>query len=398
MAGVMTTVILSLSLSFASANSGSTSAAAPPYAPIQALGLADNDVAWAADGVNLYVSSDQGRDWRTVTPPIFTGQSVSTRLDAMVAVGPNDLWLPVTDVIGLVPFGQSQDGSDRGVGIERSTDGGQSWTFSALPGCLQGCGGNLSLSFVDAEHGFAALGPAQVSPSLLFATDDGGVTWTKVGRIPDLEGVEIGGTQMEFTDPLDGWVVTGPTFSANGQPSSPGGALYRTTDGGVSWSAPPGLPVAGQYGLPTFFGTRTGVALSNPGAAKGLSTSVLVTHDGGSTWARHPIPRIPGVGTYQPPGLGGRFVALGPSNWVIDVGSALYRTTDAGHRWVRSVPAPKSGPGTVVAAYFSSAQNGLALALPPGCGNPVNARFADCGTTVATATTDGGRSWRALNP
>ena len=82
---------------------------------------------------------------------------------------------------GSFPWRESQDGSDRGEGIDRSTDGGRTWTFSTLPGCLQLCG-SIALSFVDADHGFAAVSSDQGNtgrtPGACSSTrPDGGATW-----------------------------------------------------------------------------------------------------------------------------------------------------------------------------------------------------------------------------
>jgi hypothetical protein len=235
------------------------------YTPVQEMGLADDAVGWAADGLGIYLTTDQGRTWRTITPPNLANEDVSERIGALDAIGQNDLWLALEDVPGLVPYAQSTDGSDRGGGIDRSSDGGLTWTFTTLPGCLQSCGPNLSLSFGDPRHGFAAIGPGEAGSVMLFSTDNGDETWTGLGAQPDLGG----SAQVVFSSPLDGWAVTGPVFFGNsGEANERGGMFYRTTDGGVSWSpapAPaPGLPAEDQFAVPTFFGTRTGVMLSNP--------------------------------------------------------------------------------------------------------------------------------------
>ena len=371
------------------------------YTPVQVIGLADGGVGWAADESDIYLTTDQGRTWRTVTPPNLANQFVPERIGAMDAIGDSDLWLVLVDVPGLPP--PSTAASDRGSGIDRSTDGGQTWTFSALPGCLQTCGANLSLSFVDPEHGFATIGPLRSGPTLLFSTDDGGATWTEVGGLPDLGGIPVGGPEPEpqiaFTSLLDGWAVTSPTFGGTGQQTSPGGTLYRTTDGGVSWSPAPGLPANEQYSLPTFFGTQVGVMLSNPEDVPPESSSVYVTDDGGNTWTTHPVPAIAGLARFKPGGIGFRFVAIDPVDWKIDTGSTLYSTNNAGDTWTSSVPVPKSGAGSVTSVVFSSPQDAMAMALPPACSEPVSTAqtFTQCLPSL-TASTDGGSTWAPVTP
>ena len=363
------------------------------YVPVQEMGLADSSVAWAANGVGLYLSTDAGRTWRNATPPLLVGQDVFTRLgDDMSAVGQSDLWLPVSDVIGLVPFGQSTNGSSRGEGIERSTNGGATWTFAPLPGCLQNCGGNLSLSFVSPGMGFAVTGPTNTGTSLLFGTDDGGATWLQVSSSLILGSGTAGSPQILFTGSLDGWALTGPSMGQGGHITSPGGVLYRTTDGGVSWELSPGLP-SGSYELPTFFGSQEGVVLGNFEDKAGPYIAVFVTHDGGATWDAYRLPKMTGTRTNQL-GLGSAFAAISPSSWKMDVGSSIYVTTNTGRTWARTRPTPNSATGTVTSVVFSSPLDGMALLeVPPGCpGSTVTAPSPGCYPTM-TATFDGGRLW-----
>lgn len=364
------------------------------YTPVNDMGLADDTVGWAADGTGIYLTTDQGRKWRTITPPNLANEDVSDRIGALDAVGTNDLWLALEDVPGLVPYSASIDGSDRGAGIDRSTDGGETWTFSALPGCLQACGANLSMSFVDSEHGFAAIGPGQAGSTMLFSTNNGGATWARLGAKRNLGG----SAQIVFSSALAGWAVTGPTFGDRGQQTSPGGILYRTTDGGISWSPGSGLPSKDQLALPTFFGTKSGVVLSNPYGEPEQLTSIFVTDDGGVSWTAHPLPAIGGLANLKPRGLGSRFVAIGPMSWKIDVGSALYSTSNGGRIWTWFVPTPTSEVGSVSSVVFSSSADGTAISLPPDCSGP---NFAPQGPQCfpsLTVSTDGGSQWVPVKP
>jgi photosystem II stability/assembly factor-like uncharacterized protein len=77
----------------------------------------------------------------------------------------------------------------------------------------------VSLSFVDALHGFALAGSA------LFSTSDGGATWSPVSTLS----FASDGASIVFSDLLDGWATAGS-------------ALDQTTDGGLSWNPVSGLP------------------------------------------------------------------------------------------------------------------------------------------------------------
>jgi xyloglucan-specific exo-beta-1,4-glucanase len=295
-----------------------------------------------------------------------------------------------------VPFGQSTNGSVRGQGIDRSTDGGQTWTFTALPGCLQNCG-PLSVSFVDATHGFAATSPL-TGDSTLFATQDGGGTWTAVASLPNLGSVSVGGPiaqlQLLFMSSLDGWGVTGPSgYGSQGQPTDAGGVLYRTTDGGATWEIAPGLPSGLQYSLPTFFGGQQAVVLATRGANDPRGAMVFATDDGGSTWTRHPLPVIRGD-TFTPGSLLSRFAAVGPFAWRIDVGSLIYETSDAGRTWATVKPIPKTSLGDATSVVFSSPDVGMAIAQLPSCfASSSSDPAADVCYPVLIVTSDGGRSW-----
>jgi len=362
-------------------------------ATVDAMGLADDAVGWAADGDGLYLTTDRGAVWRTITPPNLADQDVSDRIGALDAVGRDDLWLPLEDVPGLVPYSQSTDGSVRGEGIDRSTDGGQTWTFTALPGCLQGCGADLGVDFVDPEHGFATTGPSPSSSTLVYSTDDGGTTWVRLaGSLPGWS------AQVTFTSVLDGWAVSGPAFGRDGRSTSPGGVLFRTTDGGMSWSPARGLPSGDRFGLPTFFGHDVGVVVSNPEGAPGRATSVFVTEDGGVAWRPRRLPDIPGLRDFEPRGLGSRFAAPGPEDWKIDTGSSVFTTTDAGRTWTQATPRPRSAPGSVSSVVFSTPRDGLAVTLPPGCtGLTTVPDGRQCFPTLVVST-DGGRHWSPVRP
>ena len=109
----------------------------------------------------------------------------------------------------------------------KTTDGAQTWTLissttlgSPTPeagvGQLPNGNGVTQLLFVDATHGWMGLNSPGVN---LFRSQDGGVTWTAVTVIPPAVPV----TSIAFTDAMNGTVVT------------PQGT-WTTTDGGATWS------------------------------------------------------------------------------------------------------------------------------------------------------------------
>jgi photosystem II stability/assembly factor-like uncharacterized protein len=371
-----------------------------PYSPVQAIGRADGAVGWAAAGFSVYLTTDQGRTWRTVTPPGIRGQTITGVIGPMVGIGTRDLWLPVGNLVApeLIPPSQLPDASVRVTGVERSTDGGATWAFTALPGCLQTCGDIPSLSFVDAEHGYAAVGADASGTTGIFSTSDGGATWALVSTWP----AAGDGPSIVFPTVRDGWAVTGPTYGSyqqnGGQRTSSGGSIARTTDGGVTWSTVPGLPAHEIYAVPTFFNTQYGVVLGRAAShstATALAPAVYATEDGGKTWTAHPVlmDRTGDALTdHVTVAASVPFAAISPTDWKLYLGPALYRTTNAGRSWERSVPTPVAAAGTIEAVAFASARQGMAMGLKPDC----SAGAPGTCYPVLSGTSDGGRHWAPL--
>jgi photosystem II stability/assembly factor-like uncharacterized protein len=368
------------------------SASAPAGVPgkmVLYIGTAGPRIAWALNGEDFYVSTDRGRSWRNATPQSLARQEAGDRFAGVTGFGTDDLWMTAEDVIGLVPFSQSVDGSDRGEEILRSTDGGRTWRSSILPGCLQACGGNMSVSFVDALHGFVSVGPGPSNSSYVFGTSDGGATWSALSTLS----FAPGGASLVFSDPEHGWAVTGPTFDAIGNLSSPGSALYRTTDGGHSWTPAPGLPTNGEFQVPTFFNAEDGVVFDlDP------SPVVFVTSDGGSRWTKSSIPVSGSAASLRPPP---QFSSPTPQAWFLSWGRSLLETTDAGTRWTTidtkapwpSDPGPGPSKGGAWGLTFFTANEGWAVVGLPPCKAPTG-----CTGEGAIATSDGGLTWHYLNP
>lgn len=79
--------------------------------------------------------------------------------------------------------------------------------------------GSADASFLDADHGWVAVGGA--SSTTVYRTTDGGETWLALTPNTDLSGV----THLDFVSPQVGWAVGS-------------GRLLKTTDGGQKWAAP----------------------------------------------------------------------------------------------------------------------------------------------------------------
>lgn len=287
----------------------------------------------------FYFGAVNGGIWKTtdagvVWKPIFDGQQVASI--GALAVAPSD---PNVIYAGT---GESDIRSDlaSGDGVYKSTDGGQTWANVGLRDSRQ-----ISRIVIDSRHAEIAyvgvLGHAY-SPNSergLYKTVDGGASWTKVLDAGPKIGVSDLAIAMDKPDILFAgmWEAQRPPWSTYGPVEGPGGALYRSTDGGKSWTHLTG------NGLPEGDWGRVGVAVSPdgkrvyaliPGAKPGLYRS----DDGGNAWMlENTDPRLVSRSWYFDN------ITIDPQNpdvlYVPNV--ALYRSEDGG----KTISVLRGAPG-----------------------------------------------------
>lgn len=174
-----------------------------------------------------------------------------------------------------------------------TSDGGNAWA-KQLSGVADGR--TAYLHFFDAKNGVFALVGVQ---SVMYRTSDGGRTWSLPGpfRLPPNV------MSLSFVDPRHGWMLVGS--GADGA----GPELMRTDDGAASW-APLGLAVA--TGDQAF---RVQFASPQTGWLDSLNAGPYAyrTDNGGQTWEQVPLPAPAGgwpeagqflVATHPTKGLG----------------------------------------------------------------------------------------------
>ena len=246
--------------------------------------------------------------------------------------------------------------------VEQTVNGGRSWRISRLPGC--GCDPGM-LSFYDARHGYvlAADRFGRGNPRL-FWTDNGGASWQLVARPPHFGPITFVDHRNGFLGTYVSATIGGPGTGGRGWPA----VLYRTTDGGKTWSKDRVPPPSYGLVLPIrSFGRRLVVA----DWKKGNHPRIYASGDAGTHWTAF-IPPNPA----KTPGI--QFAAGSPTMWAFPTRNSLYVTRDGGQSWDRIIPRGLPRPFEIRQLVFSS----------PLVGWMVVGR-----DEALYRTTDGGRHW-----
>jgi photosystem II stability/assembly factor-like uncharacterized protein len=232
-------------------------------------------------GGGVWESADYGHSWKNISDKDFKSNNIGA-----MAIAPSN---PKIIYVG------TGDSAPRntvltGEGMYKSTDGGKSWKFIGL-----GATHIISWIVVDPNNPevvyVAALGHLFASnPERgVFKSTDGGKSWKKILYVNAGTGAIC--LAMDPSDPqvlyAAMWQMSRRhwTFSSGG----PGSGIYKTTDGGASWSNishRPGLPggMFGKVGL--------AVAPSKPNVVyaliqadyKGQAGGLFRSDDAGASW------------------------------------------------------------------------------------------------------------------
>ncbi len=224
--------------------------------------------------------------------------------------------------------------------VLRTTDGGSTW-YNITPSGVTDLGPGTTAFYLDMNHAWMVIAGSDFTSGTLFRTSDGGLTWSSTP-------VPFSGGSLKFLDPSSGWVLAGMGAGAG----SEGVAVFNTIDGGNAW---------------------TRVFVDDPTVPGYTNDIPLVGDKSGLTFldARH-----------------GWVAGEEPVNDLI----YLYATTDGGRAWAPvslSVPSGYTGgqENTDPPVFFDGKEG----VLPVGI-------FAATNATVLYLSHDGGVSWSASTP
>ncbi|MCB5163998.1 oxidoreductase [Streptomyces bambusae] len=261
--------------------------------------------------------------------------------------------------------------------VLRTTDGGRSWRNVSPPAAA-----GLELRDIEAfdARRAVALSIGEGEDSRVFRTEDGGATWTETFRNPDPRAFY---DCLTFFDRRHGLAMSDPVDGRF--------RILSTADGGRSWRVLPdaGMPAAlpGEAGF-----AASGQCLVSAGprdvwmaTGGGATARVLHSGDRGLNWTVTDTTVPAGEGAKGVFGLAFRDrrhgIAVG-GDYRADQASprAAAVTGDGGRAWAAAQTPP--------AAYRSGVawlphRHGAALAVGP---------------TGTDLSTDGGRSWRPVDP
>jgi photosystem II stability/assembly factor-like uncharacterized protein len=186
-------------------------------------------------------------------------------------------------------------------------------------------------------------------------TTNGGESWT-VSAVQGASG--LAGSCITALDANTAWAAM---YSISGSTSS---GIFKTTDGGSTWARQTGVfPGLGGYpDVIQFFDSNNGVCVGNP---RNGYFEIYTTANGGTNWTRVPSVNIPPpLQSEQGIAGGGHPRSVGNNLWFSTYSASLFRTTDRGITW--TVARNIIGDGHAFDFAFKDSSNGLACTFDGG--------------------------------
>jgi photosystem II stability/assembly factor-like uncharacterized protein len=233
-----------------------------------------------ADGV-LFATTDGGLHWRLVSTRFDGADPHACAASAMAFASPAFGWLSV----------ECPEGASLVARLLVTHDGGSTWSIESLPLAANETVSAPPVVF-DEQNALLLVDDGRGGGRVLM-TSDSGVSW-RARALPGEAQLSV-----NFVDPKHGWAVAGPSSwflkTAAGLPSEPDVPLplYRTDDGGLSWSAVrTSATIDSSQGRVSnlYFVDQKHGFMERVSATTGR-TLLFKTTDGGHTWASiGPVP------------------------------------------------------------------------------------------------------------
>ena len=305
---------------------------------------------WVRTAGMMLWTDDGGSSWRDISPP-----------------APEDayLWWPrffdpqhgIGLLVGIPP--NSRYVKEIGIRVLRTEDGGRSWEGQHEWSTLEfvHAGYPRFAWALDSDRIWVSVDTTEMANSSqgeLFRTLDGGRTWSR-SRLPLSASVTFVSSDIGFAV------------------GSPGGAplqLYRTGDGGNTWLPQSLAPEPDDLGFghheyrpPVFISPIEGlavVALRDP-AMQQVGVALYHTRDAGETWKQ--IVVFEGVSEVVMGDLDDLtpLEVVSPTTWGVVLGNVAAFTHDAGHSW-KELPL---SPASMVTSHLFFTETGFAWELTP---------------------------------
>ena len=247
-------------------------------------------------GTSIFTTADGGRTWTTSPLAVPPSQGFAT--------SPFSCWNQSSCV--ELEEGPGPGGLGIGYVSYSTTNGGQSWSKSNVPGtfrpsaldCLSN-GSCLAVGYAPSAYQVTDPATQMINDSAVIYSGDGGATWS-AGVVPAGGDGIIGEGIIELScsDSLHCDAIENTTNTPDTGPPVGGTRVLITADGGRTWSAAPSI--SSSPGDHLVCATTEdcwlwALTIRDTGAAPSSPEVVYATSDGGQTWSAEQLPLVDGT-------------------------------------------------------------------------------------------------------
>lgn len=303
-----------------------------PIGPATPSGRVDDLAVLEGDPTTFYVAMATAGVYKTTNAgttftSVFDNEgSGSVGAIAIAATDANLVWVGTGE-------GNNRQSSSWGDGIYKSADGGRSWKNMGLKNSRQIA--KIVVDPVDFNTVYvASLGDLWSAGGErgVYKTTDGGLTWNRVLHVDD----DTGATELVM-DPTNNKTIYTATYQRRRQQwgmngGGPGSNIWKTTDGGASWTKlDSGIPAGpkGRIGLDVY---RRNPNILYARVEHETESGIYRSDNAGATWAKlgttNPRPMYFGVIKIDPQ-TDSRIYVPGVSLHISDDGGKTFRADGA---------------------------------------------------------------------